>query len=271
MNRTEKLTVDLHLHTNFSDGKLPVAELVDLYGKAGFDAIAITDHLCKQKNFLGFGARVLNITLTEKNWKAYIDEIEKAKNLAWRNYRMIVFTGVEYTHNTFDHQRNAHMLAIDVKDFISPELDEENWLKEARKLDALTVGAHPMKLKDAKSQTYYLIDNLEKFSPLIDVWEVANGRVFSREMLRKPLSLIASSDLHSPKGWRAWRTQIECEKDPQAIKEFFRDKTSPREFVFIDGNVESIKNKISLGAKKIVSVLSETIHQNQNTCSSFNL
>jgi predicted metal-dependent phosphoesterase TrpH len=40
------LLCDFHVHTQWSDGKLSVSEVVDLYGSTGkFDVIAITDHI----------------------------------------------------------------------------------------------------------------------------------------------------------------------------------------------------------------------------------
>jgi predicted metal-dependent phosphoesterase TrpH len=39
------LLADLHIHSNFSDGLLSIEEIVKIYGKSGFDIIAITDHL----------------------------------------------------------------------------------------------------------------------------------------------------------------------------------------------------------------------------------
>ena len=39
------LLSDLHIHTTFSDGTTPIEEVVKIYGEAGFDVIAITDHL----------------------------------------------------------------------------------------------------------------------------------------------------------------------------------------------------------------------------------
>lgn len=237
------ITVDLHLHTNYSDGKLALPDLIDLYGQAGFDAIAVTDHLCVSKrSLLGLSAKFLKFTLCEKTWKTYYDHLEKEKNRAWREYKMIVYTGLEYSHNTILHRRNAHMLAIDVKDFISPELNEADWLKAAREQGAMTVAAHPLKLKDAYSQTYYLINNADKFAPLIDAWEVANYKTFWYEMFRTPFSLIASSDFHSMPQMSAWRTKIHCDKDPEAIKHFFKSANTQREFVFIEGHVKKVQS-----------------------------
>ena len=56
---------DLHIHSNFSDGKYSVAEIVDIFGGMGFDAIAITDHICEKKSWLGQVARKMNYSLTE--------------------------------------------------------------------------------------------------------------------------------------------------------------------------------------------------------------
>ena len=39
------LLCDFHIHTNISDGLLPLKDVIDLYGKHGFDVISITDHI----------------------------------------------------------------------------------------------------------------------------------------------------------------------------------------------------------------------------------
>ena len=40
------LLCDFHVHTRWSDGRLSIREVVDLYGQTGrFDVIAITDHI----------------------------------------------------------------------------------------------------------------------------------------------------------------------------------------------------------------------------------
>src|SRR5208337_2072299 len=47
------LLCDFHIHTNYSDGKLAVPEVVDFYGRLGFDAICITDHLADPRRLIG--------------------------------------------------------------------------------------------------------------------------------------------------------------------------------------------------------------------------
>jgi len=39
------LLCELHAYTDWSDGKLSLDELVDLYGEAGFDVLCVTDHV----------------------------------------------------------------------------------------------------------------------------------------------------------------------------------------------------------------------------------
>ena len=39
------LLCDFHIHTTWSDGSVPLRDVVDIYGQAGFDVIAITDHI----------------------------------------------------------------------------------------------------------------------------------------------------------------------------------------------------------------------------------
>jgi predicted metal-dependent phosphoesterase TrpH len=41
--RTGALLAELHAHTTWSDGSLPLPGLVDLYGSRGFDVLCVTD------------------------------------------------------------------------------------------------------------------------------------------------------------------------------------------------------------------------------------
>ncbi|MGE0617116.1 MAG: PHP domain-containing protein, partial [Bacteriovoracia bacterium] len=64
---------DFHIHSNFSDRKLSIPELVDLYEEQGFGAIAITDHLCESGTFLNKAAQMLEHTLTPATFPLYIE------------------------------------------------------------------------------------------------------------------------------------------------------------------------------------------------------
>jgi hypothetical protein len=198
-----------------------------------------------ESSVLGIGAKILRRTLNFETWKNYSSILRKEANRAWREYKMLVFTGVEYTRNTFENRNNAHILALDIKQYVPPTFDETTWLEGVKNQNALTIAAHPLKLKDASSQTYYLLENEIKLSPLLDCWEVANHKTIWRDMLRKPHSLIASSDFHGHSNWAAWRTKIPCEKDPEAVKAHLKNKKSAREFVYIYGHKNEISYTVS--------------------------
>ena len=52
------LLCDFHVHTQWSDGRMSVREVVDLYGRTGrFDVIAITDHILMKRDLHPFGNR----------------------------------------------------------------------------------------------------------------------------------------------------------------------------------------------------------------------
>jgi 3',5'-nucleoside bisphosphate phosphatase len=43
-SKLARLLCEHHAHTTWSDGSMAVGELVDLYGRAGFEVLAVTDH-----------------------------------------------------------------------------------------------------------------------------------------------------------------------------------------------------------------------------------
>ena len=57
-------------------------DLVDLYGTRGFGAIAITDHLCETRTFLGIASRYLHCSLTERNFSSYISQVKEEADRA---------------------------------------------------------------------------------------------------------------------------------------------------------------------------------------------
>ncbi len=60
---SKMLLCDFHIHTNYSDGKLTVPEVVDFYGKRGFDCICITDHLADPRRLIGKLSRLANLAV----------------------------------------------------------------------------------------------------------------------------------------------------------------------------------------------------------------
>ena len=60
------LLCDFHIHTTYSDGSIELEKVIDLYGQAGFDAIAITDHVVNEDSSIGKLAHRLKYTVKER-------------------------------------------------------------------------------------------------------------------------------------------------------------------------------------------------------------
>ena len=95
-SQPQMLLCDFHIHTNYSDGKLSVPEVVDFYGERGFDCICITDHLADPKRLLGKLSELSNMTLAQEQIGEYFAVIERERQHAWRRYKMLVLTGIEF-------------------------------------------------------------------------------------------------------------------------------------------------------------------------------
>ncbi len=197
---------DLHMHSTFSDGKLTIPELVDLYGSRGFGAIAITDHLCETSTVLGKAAGYLNQTLTKATFPLYREILRTEAARARREYDMLLIPGIELTKNTVLNHRSAHVLALGVTEWIDANLSIEEICAEIRAQGGLAVAAHPVPTRRLEKQTYFLWDRRERFAPHFDAWEVASGRVLFEEVLASGLPMVANSDLHRPSQLESWKT-----------------------------------------------------------------
>src|SRR5579862_6050576 len=100
------LLSELHAHTTWSDGSLTVRELCDLYGRAGFDVLAVTDHT------------VPGDYVREASFGAYLDEIRAEGERARRLYDLLVIPGLELTHEDSDPTLAGHALALGLERFV---------------------------------------------------------------------------------------------------------------------------------------------------------
>jgi predicted metal-dependent phosphoesterase TrpH len=212
---------DFHMHSNASDGKLSMRELVDLYGERGFGAIAITDHLC-DATLLGKASRYLNLSLSKERFPAYVAAIREEAARAWEEYEMVVLPGFELTKNTLSNHRSAHVLALGLESYVDPALDVADIARAIRAQGGLAIAAHPVSTRKFEKQTYHLWDRRGELRNAFDAWEVASGPHLFDEVLQSGLPLIASSDLHHRKQMTSWKTVLECERHPEAIMDAIR-------------------------------------------------
>jgi hypothetical protein len=213
---------DFHVHTNFSDGRLPLPAIVDLYGSLGFGAIAVTDHLCEERTFLGLASAYLGCTLTPSNFPLYRALLESEADRAWRQYRMVVLPGMELTKNSLSNHRSAHVLAVGVDEYIPADLDALDMTRRIREAGGVAIAAHPVHTRKFEPQTYHLWSRRRELEHAFDAWEVASGPHLFDEVADSKLPKIASSDLHHPRQMRSWKTVLDCERHPEAILEAIR-------------------------------------------------
>jgi processive 1,2-diacylglycerol beta-glucosyltransferase len=219
----QMLLCDFHIHTNYSDGKLSVPEIIDFYGERGFDCICITDHLADPKRLLGKLTELANCTLGQEQVAEYFSVIERERQRAWRRYKMLVMTGIEFNKDGYTRKTSAHLLGIDLKSPIDPSLEIPEIIEKIHEQGALAVASHPHIMKSEWGKnTLYLWENQEKFAPLLDAWEIANRNNIFNDVGLKRLPFIANSDFHKPKHIYSWKTLIHAEKDYEAIKDCVR-------------------------------------------------
>ncbi len=201
--------IDLHIHSNFSDGKLSIPDIVDLYGSKGFSAIAITDHLADSKTLTGIVTRKLKLSLNEKNMDQYLTTLSEEKNRALKIYNMHLIPGVEITLNSWSRTEGAHIVLLNIDRFVDPNQDIEILLSQ--KKNFFSIAAHPIWEKPFEFKTTYLWENRKRFEKYFDAWECATANHFSQQVYMSGYPIIASSDFHGPAQFESWKSQIYCD------------------------------------------------------------
>ncbi len=229
------LLCDFHIHTNYSDGKLTVSEVVDFYGKHGFDCICITDHLADPRRLIGKLSRLVNLTLAPSQLEEYFEVIDRERRRAMRRYGMLVMAGIEFNKDGLTRKSSAHLLGVDLQDPIDPALDLEQTIAQIHSQGGLAIASHPHVMKSEWGKdTLLLWENQDTYVPLLDAWEIANRNNIFTPIGLKQLPFIANSDFHKPKHINSWKTLLHCEKDPAAIKQCIRDNRNVAITLFRD-------------------------------------
>jgi predicted metal-dependent phosphoesterase TrpH len=238
------LLCDFHIHTRWSDGQLTVREVVDLYGRTGrFDVIAITDHILMKKDLLARASRLATLGrrafgVREQDFDAYLANIHEEAERARREYGMLVVAGAEVTQNRIRAKKNSHIVALDIKRYISADQPAEDILREIRRQGGLSVACHThhRTTRRIEISTCYLWDHREELADLVDVWEAANrDDLFSVTSL-KHYPYIANSDFHKPKHLYSWKTLVRSAKEWPAIRQALRANVDVAVTLFRNGS-----------------------------------
>ena len=214
---------DFHIHTNYSDGRLTLPEVIDFYGRRGFDCICVTDHVTYPRRLIGKFSELLNFTIASEQLDEYFDMLERERRRAWRKYDMLVLAGLEFNKEGLTRKTSGHLLGLDLKAPIAPSLSFIEIIAQIHSQGGLAVAAHPHVMKSEWGKnTLFLWENQDVFAPIIDAWEIANRNNIFTPIGLKRFAFLANSDFHKPKHIYSWKTLLHCDKDPEAIKDCIR-------------------------------------------------
>ena len=239
------LLCDFHVHTQWSDGKLSVAEVVDLYGSTGkFDVIAITDHILMKKDLLARAGRLA--TLGRRAFGVREDGLRRlprrhphaggARDAAVQACSS--FPAPRSRRTACAARRTRTSSRSTSRSTSAPISRPTSILREIRRQGALSIACHPhhRTTRRIEISTCYLWDHRDELSDLVDVWEAANrDDLFSVTSL-KHFPYVANSDFHKPKHLYSWKTLLRCEKNWPAVKQALRANVDVALTLFRNGS-----------------------------------
>ena len=133
---------------------------------------------------------------------------------------MLIIPGVEISKNHLSPDKSAHILLLDIKEFIPACMSYEEIFLKAKEQKALIVACHPHHSSEiAARDTLFLWNNRDKYAKYIDAWEIANRDDVFNVISLKKYPYIANSDFHRPRHIYSWKTLLNCEKNVESIKQ----------------------------------------------------
>jgi predicted metal-dependent phosphoesterase TrpH len=182
------------------------------------------DLIARAGRIATFGRRAFGIR--EDDFARYLDEVRREGIRAMDEYCLLVIPGAEVTQNRIGGKgkKNSHVIALDIKRYISADQSAEEILREIRRQEALSIACHPhhRTTRRIEISTCYLWDHREELADMVDVWEAANrDDLFSVTSL-KHYRYVANSDFHKPKHLYSWKTLLRSEKNWPAVRDALR-------------------------------------------------
>jgi predicted metal-dependent phosphoesterase TrpH len=237
--RPGPLLCELHAHTRWSDGALSIAELVDLYGRNGFDVLCVTDHVVRRDDPWRELEEWIEPALHEESWPAYVAEIEREAERARAMFGMLVVPGLELTYNDADPAQAAHAVALGLRSFVSLDDGIEEAIRTAIAAGAAIIAAHPFDCSPGngvgtglKSGPDAVSSRLtqrfardEALRGLAHRFELFNRKQLFGWVADAGLAAVATGDFHRLEHLPGWKTLVPGLRDEAALVEYLR---SPR-------------------------------------------
>jgi len=213
-SRPTPLLCELHAHSTWSDGALGIRQLVDLYGRRGFDVLAITDHATRDVR-----------EVHAANYDAYLSAVEDEAERAWHLYRLLVVPGLELTFDDPDPLASAHAVAVGLRSYVDVAAGVETMLRAARAHGAALVAAHPYTAEEAETsqrRTARFASDRETLVPLVHRFELFNRDTLFGWVAEAGLPSVGNGDFHRVEHLIGWKTMLPCAKEEAAVVDYLR-------------------------------------------------
>jgi hypothetical protein len=189
--RVEPLLAELHAHTTWSDGVMTPRELIDLYGRQGFDVLCVTDHVVRTDDpWCDRGGTAFGVA--EREYPRFAAELAAEADRALALYGLVVVVpGLELTYNDLDPAAAAHAVAVGLRTFVSVDDGIAGALEKAELV-----------------HRFELFNRSQPFS-----WVAQAGH-----------PAVAAGDTHLPEHLYGWKTLIPCARNERAIVDYLRSR-----------------------------------------------
>jgi 3',5'-nucleoside bisphosphate phosphatase len=223
-HKLEPLLCELHAHTRWSDGALTMPELVDLYGRAGFDVLCVRDHVVRSDD-PWLDEYVPTRGVNAHNHADYLAELEAQAERAQREYDLLVLPGLELTYNDLDPYLAGHAVAVGCHSFVGVDDGLPDALERARREGAALIAAHPYRARrDAAPSraTMRLAREWRMYRGLVDRWELFNRYELFGWVAQRGLPAVANGDFHRPEHLYGWKTLLPCSRSEGSVVAYLR-------------------------------------------------
>lgn len=213
------LLCELHAHTTWSDGYLTLPELVDLYGRAGFDVLCITDHAVRLDDP---SPRAVD----SWTWPAYTAAVRVEAERALTEYGLLLIQGLELSDNQKDPDLSAHVLALGLETYVSVDAGIVPALEAANRQGAALIAAHPHSDLDSTPlrATRRIWRERELFRDLIHRYELFNRSETFAWVAAEELPAVATGDIHRAEHLASWKTLLRTDKETDAVVTHLRSR-----------------------------------------------
>ena len=211
------LLCELHAHSRWSDGELELAELVDLYGRAGFDVLCITDHVVRDGGMV-----------TADNHARYLAGIRREAERARRRHGLLVLPGLELTWDDERPELAAHAVAVGLDRFVGLEDGFDAAVESARDHGAAIIAAHPhgRRRDSIPGRTTQRWWHDPAVRSLAHRFELINRTQAFGWVAEADLPAVANGDFHQPAHLATWKTVLPAEHDAEAVVAYLRSPAS---------------------------------------------